>query len=91
MNWESRGFHPDKQVYARHPFVYLVEAADDICYRVIDFEDAHRLHIISIEMVRELFLSFFDQEEGYDARDRVERSFPGSMMTIRKSSSCVPS
>jgi dGTPase len=65
----------DKNVYARHPFVYLVEAADDICYRIIDFEDAHRLHIISIETIRELFLSFFDQEEGYDARDRVEKVF----------------
>jgi dGTPase len=66
---------PDKNVYARHPFVYLVEAADDICYRIIDFEDAHRLHIISIETIQELFLSFFDQEEGYDARDRVEKVF----------------
>ena len=66
---------PDKHTYARHPFVYLVEAADDICYRVIDFEDAHRLHIISIDTIKELFLSFFDEEEGYDARDRVEKVF----------------
>src|SRR3984957_13963628 len=64
-------------VYARHPFVYLVEAADDICYRIIDFEDAHRLQIISIDTIRELFLSFFDQEEGYDSRDRVEKVFYG--------------
>lgn len=66
---------PDRQIYARHPFVYLVEAADDICYRIIDFEDAHRLHIISIDTIRELFLSFFDREEGYDARERVEKTF----------------
>jgi len=66
---------PGENVYARHPFVYLVEAADDICYRIIDFEDAHRLHIISIDTIRELFLSFFDREEGYDARDRVEKVF----------------
>jgi dGTPase len=66
---------PDRNVYARHPFVYLVEAADDICYRIIDFEDAHRLHIISIDTIRELFLSFFDHEAGYDARDRVEKVF----------------
>jgi dGTPase len=66
---------PDGHVYARHPFVYLVEAADDICYRIIDFEDAHRLHIISIDTIRELFLAFFDQEEGYDARERVEKVF----------------
>ncbi len=64
-----------KVVFARHPFVYLVEAADDICYRVIDFEDAHRLNIISIDRIGELFLSFFDNETGYDARDRVEKIF----------------
>jgi dGTPase len=64
-----------KNVFARHPFVYLVEAADDICYRVIDFEDAHRLNIISIERIGELFLSFFDNETGYDARERVEKIF----------------
>jgi dGTPase len=63
----------DKHVFARHPFVYLVEAADDICYRIIDFEDAHRLNIISIDTIKDLFLSFFDKEEGYDARARVEK------------------
>jgi dGTPase len=66
---------PEKLIYARHPFVYLVEAADDICYRIIDFEDAHRLNIISIDTIKDLFLSFFDEEEGYDARERVEKVF----------------
>ena len=66
-----------KNVFLRHPFVYLVEAADDICYRIIDFEDAHRLNIISIDTIRDLFLSFFDGETGYDARDRVEEVFRG--------------
>jgi dGTPase len=64
-------------VWARHPFVYLVEAADDICYRIIDFEDAHRLNIISIDTIKQLFLSFFDGEQGYDARGRVEDTFNG--------------
>jgi len=64
-----------KNVFVRHPFVYLVEAADDICYRIIDFEDAHRLNIISIETIARLFLSFFNEETGYDARDRVEKIF----------------
>src|ERR1044072_853255 len=64
-----------KNIYARHPFVYLVEAADDICYRIIDFEDAHRLNIISIDTIKDLFLQFFNNEEGYDARDRVEQVF----------------
>jgi dGTPase len=64
-----------KNIYARHPFVFLVEAADDICYRIIDFEDAHRLNIISIDTIKSLFLAFFDHEEGYDARERVEQIF----------------
>ena len=64
-----------KNIFARHPFVYLVEAADDICYRIIDFEDAHRLNIISIDTIKALLLSFFDDEQGYDARERVEATF----------------
>jgi dGTPase len=64
-----------KNIFARHPFVYLVEAADDICYRIIDFEDAHRLNIISIDTIKELFLQFFDNGTGYDARERVEQVF----------------
>jgi dGTPase len=43
-------------VYKRHPFVYLTEAADDICYRIVDFEDAQRLHIIPHSEVLELFI-----------------------------------
>lgn len=45
--------------YVRHPFVYLVEAADDICYQVIDWEDAHRLKIISTEEAQQQLLQFF--------------------------------
>ena len=45
--------------YARHPLVYLVEAADDICYEIMDLEDAHKLKILSFETVSRLFLDFF--------------------------------
>ena len=48
-------------VFARHPFVYLMEAADDICYQIMDIEDAHRLHILSTEEVKDLLLGFFDE------------------------------
>ncbi|WP_409966536.1 Deoxyguanosinetriphosphate triphosphohydrolase [Mycovorax composti] len=47
----------DKIVYKRHPFVYIVEAADDICYNIIDFEDAHRLGLLSYEEVCDSFLN----------------------------------
>jgi dGTPase len=62
---------PNAEVYARHPFVYLVEAADDICYRIIDFEDAHRLNIIDYKTLEELFLAFFETESGYDSLEYI--------------------
>lgn len=43
-------------IYKRHPLVYLVEAADDICYNIIDLEDAHRLKILSYKEVESLLL-----------------------------------
>ncbi len=42
-------------IYKRHPFVWLVESADDICYNIIDMEDAHRLGIISTADCENLF------------------------------------
>ncbi|MCC6290105.1 MAG: deoxyguanosinetriphosphate triphosphohydrolase [Chitinophagaceae bacterium] len=65
----------NENVYARHPFVFLVEAADDICYRIIDFEDAYKLGIISIEEISSFFLAFFNKEEGYEAREKIEKTF----------------
>lgn len=50
-------------LYARHPLVYLVEAADDICYEIMDVEDAHKLRILSDEQTMDLFLGFFDTPE----------------------------
>lgn len=35
--------------YHRHPLAFLVEAADDLCYRIIDFEDGLKLGLIAPE------------------------------------------
>lgn len=48
--------------FARHPLVYLVEAADDICYQIMDIEDAHKLKILGTEETRQLLLAFFPPE-----------------------------
>jgi len=42
-------------VYERHPLTYLVEAADDICYSIIDLEDGCSLGLISYEEAKGLF------------------------------------
>lgn len=59
---------PDTGVrYCRHPLVYLVEAADDICYQIMDIEDAHKLRILTTEQVKSLLLEFFEGER----RDKI--------------------
>jgi dGTPase len=45
------------ECWARHPLVFLVEAADDMCYRLVDFEDGARLGHLSYEEVRDAFLA----------------------------------
>lgn len=47
-------------IYKRHPFVWLVEAADDICYNIIDLEDSHRLGIIDHDKCVNLLLDLID-------------------------------
>ncbi len=54
-------------VYLRHPFVYLVEAADDICYNIIDMEDAHRLGILGTQQVSEAFLHIIEDIDGNES------------------------
>ena len=46
----------DPFICKRHPFVYLVEAADDICYTIVDMEDAHRLGILQTKEVVDCFI-----------------------------------
>lgn len=46
----------DSGRFARHPLAYLVEAADDICYTIIDFEDGINLGWISEDVALEFLL-----------------------------------
>jgi dGTPase len=57
--------------YARHPLVYLVEAADDICYEIMDLEDAHKLKILSFEETANIMLSFFNDEIRQSILNRI--------------------
>lgn len=56
--------------FTRHPLVYVVEAADDICYQIMDIEDAHKLRILDTGHVIDLFLGFMET----GARDKCLRS-----------------
>ncbi len=42
--------------FERHPLAYLVEAADDICYTIIDFEDGINLGLVSEDFALEYLI-----------------------------------
>ena len=50
-------------IYARHPLSYMMEAADDICYLILDMEDAHKRGIVETEKIDNFFTSFFRNDE----------------------------
>lgn len=64
-----------KCTYCRHPLVYLVEAADDICYQIMDIEDAHKLHILDYDKTKELLLSFFDKKREAAEFEHMNNAF----------------
>ncbi len=60
--------------FARYPLVYLAEAADDICYQIMDLEDAYKLNILSYDRIKELFLSFYDADEDKNVMKSIDET-----------------
>lgn len=58
--------------FARHPLVYLVEAADDICYEIMDIEDSFKLRLLSYEEASQLLLDFFPEE----VQEKMRNAYP---------------
>ncbi len=59
--------------WCRHPLAFIVEAADDICYRLVDFEDGARQGLVSCEEAIEAFLLVIGKD-GVRARAEKIRS-----------------
>lgn len=58
--------------FARYPLVYLVEAADDICYQIMDIEDAHKLKILTTQETQQLLIAFFPEEKRKTVMERMD-------------------
>jgi dGTPase len=52
----------------------MVEAADDICYQIMDVEDAHKLGILSGKDVKELYLNFFDSKTDVKQLKKIDNA-----------------
>ncbi|MET0760675.1 MAG: dGTP triphosphohydrolase, partial [Flavobacterium sp.] len=59
--------------YERHPLAYLVEAADDICYTIIDFEDGMNLGLVSEDFALEYLIKL--------VKDSIDTSKYNSLTT----------
>lgn len=68
---ELRKLADDPLRYCRHPLVFLVEAADDICYQLMDMEDAHKLKLLTTGETKELLMGYFPAQK----KDRFLRTF----------------
>jgi dGTPase len=71
---QIKGLESEHLSFQRYPLVFLVEAADDICYQIMDLEDAYKLGILSYERVKELFLNFYDPAEDTKALNSIEET-----------------
>ena len=61
----------ENECFARHPLIFLVEAADDICYEIMDIEDAHKLKLLTFSETEDLLLGFFDEDMRKMIRERI--------------------
>ena len=60
--------------FSRFPLVYLVEAADDICYQIIDLEDAYKLGILNYDEIKALYLAFYDPVNDKKTLSSIEQT-----------------
>lgn len=65
----------DDGCYCRHPLAFLAEAADDICYRIIDLEDAAEIGLLSFETVRDVFEGICEVEADISLSKRNQLSY----------------
>ncbi|MFM9838545.1 MAG: deoxyguanosinetriphosphate triphosphohydrolase [Cyclobacteriaceae bacterium] len=71
-----------ENAWARHPLAFLVEAADDICYSIIDLEDGCRLGLVSFEETVEMMASILQSQFDRQKLDRLH-SLNGKLGVLR--------
>lgn len=57
--------------WCRHPLAFLVEAADDICYHIIDLEDGCRLGLVPFETVRDLLAEIIGEAYSKEKLEKI--------------------
>ena len=71
-----------EQQWCRHPLAFLVEAADDICYHIIDLEDGCNLGLVSFEETRALYAAVLQEKFKPEKLDKI-RSYQEKTGVLR--------
>lgn len=66
-------FEGQKNAWYRHPLAFLMEAADDICYRIIDLEDGFRIGKIPFSACESSLLKIAKEWEKWKASDYCDK------------------
>ena len=66
---------PDDLAWCRHPLAFLVEAADDICYHIIDLEDGCRMGLVPYTVARDLLAPIIGKDYQPEKLERVDSDF----------------
>jgi dGTPase len=69
--------------YSRHPLSYLMEAADDICYKILDIEDALELGMVSFDDAYEVFKKLSGGVAPYDTQIGAEHTSRRRIIPLR--------
>ena len=82
--------HRAPQCWARHPLTFLVEAADDICYHFVDYEDGMRLGYLGYEEVRDAFLEIIpERKHPRDLKGMSSRKAAVEMLRAMAIGACI--
>ncbi|MEM9556491.1 MAG: dGTP triphosphohydrolase [Acidobacteriota bacterium] len=77
----------DEFIWARHPLAFLVEAADDICYSVIDLEDGFRLRKVAYPEIDRWLSPIAEGSKGFKKkRKRLKKNERGLVSALRADS-----
>lgn len=60
------------EVWVRHPLAFLVEAADDICYGIIDLEDGCRLGLVNFDIAKNLLADIIGPNYSEEKLEKIQ-------------------
>jgi len=72
----------ENRYWSRHPLAFLVEAADDICYKIIDIEDGYELGYLSFSEAKEILGSIASKDSDLTTLPAKESDQIGKLRAV---------